>query len=53
MPVTSPRIKVDAVVARGAQVVLHGDSYSEAQAQRAHFSGDVASRSCIRTTIPT
>jgi threonine dehydratase len=32
MPVTSPRIKVDAVVARGAQVVLHGDSYSEAQA---------------------
>src|SRR4029079_6473254 len=32
MPVTSPRIKVDAVAARGAQVVLHGDSYAEAQA---------------------
>src|SRR5213078_353284 len=31
MPVTSPRIKVDAVAARGAQVVLHGDSYAEAQ----------------------
>ncbi len=31
MPVTTPRIKVDAVRARGAQVVLHGDSYSEAQ----------------------
>ena len=32
MPVTSPRIKVDAVAARGARVVLHGDSYSDAQA---------------------
>ena len=32
MPVTSPRIKVDAVAARGAKVVLHGDSYAEAQA---------------------
>jgi threonine dehydratase len=30
MPVTTPRIKVDAVAARGAQVVLHGDSYSDA-----------------------
>jgi threonine dehydratase len=30
MPVTTPRIKVDAVAARGAEVVLHGDSYSEA-----------------------
>ena len=33
MPVTTPRIKVDAVLARGAQVVLHGDSYAEAFAQ--------------------
>ncbi len=32
MPVTTPRIKVDAVAARGAQVVLHGDSYAEAYA---------------------
>ena len=32
MPVTTPRIKVDAVAARGAQVVLQGDSYSEAYA---------------------
>jgi threonine dehydratase len=32
MPVTTPRIKVDAVAARGAQVVLHGDSYSDAHA---------------------
>jgi threonine dehydratase len=33
MPVTAPRIKVDAVAARGAKVVLHGDSYDEAYAQ--------------------
>jgi threonine dehydratase len=33
MPVTTPRIKVDAVAARGAQVVLHGDSYAEAYSQ--------------------
>ena len=33
MPVTTPRIKVDAVLARGAQVVLHGDSYDEAFTQ--------------------
>ena len=33
MPVTTPRIKVDAVLARGAQVVLHGDSYAESFAQ--------------------
>jgi threonine dehydratase len=32
MPVTTPRIKVDAVAARGAEVVLHGDSYSDAYA---------------------
>jgi len=30
MPVTTPQIKVDAVRARGATVVLHGDSYSDA-----------------------
>src|SRR5712671_4899717 len=30
MPVTTPRIKVDAVVGRGAEVVLVGDSYDEA-----------------------
>ena len=30
MPVTTPRIKVDAVARRGAHVVLHGDSYHEA-----------------------
>ena len=30
MPVTTPRIKVAAVAARGAKVTLHGDSYHEA-----------------------
>src|SRR5688572_24187002 len=32
MPVTTPRIKINAVAARGAEVVLHGDSYQEALA---------------------
>src|SRR6185503_13952239 len=30
MPVTTPQIKVDAVRGRGAKVILHGDSYDEA-----------------------
>ncbi|MFI4930784.1 MAG: threonine ammonia-lyase, biosynthetic [Burkholderiales bacterium] len=33
MPVTTPRVKVDAVQALGGEVVLHGDSYSDAHAQ--------------------
>ena len=37
MPVTTPRIKVEAVAARGAQVVLHGDSYSDAYAKAAEL----------------
>ncbi len=32
MPATTPRIKVDAVAARGARVVLHGDAYDDAYA---------------------
>jgi threonine dehydratase len=32
MPVTTPQIKIAAVKRRGARVVLHGDSYDEAQA---------------------
>ena len=32
MPVTTPHIKITAVEARGAKVVLHGDSYSDAYA---------------------
>ena len=34
MPVTTPQVKVDAVMALGGQIVLHGGSYSDA-AQRA------------------
>ncbi len=30
MPVTTPRLKIDAVHALGGEVVLHGDSYSDA-----------------------
>ncbi|MBI5659371.1 MAG: threonine ammonia-lyase, biosynthetic [Nitrosomonadales bacterium] len=30
MPATTPQIKLQAVVSRGAKVVLHGDSYSDA-----------------------
>jgi threonine dehydratase len=37
MPVTTPRIKLNAVAARGAQVVLHGDSYDEAYAHAARL----------------
>jgi threonine dehydratase len=32
MPVTTPQVKVDAVRARGAQVVLYGDTFDEAYA---------------------
>ncbi len=32
MPVTTPQLKIAAVRARGAEVVLHGDSYSDAAA---------------------
>jgi len=33
MPVTTPKIKVDAVRARGGEVVLEGDTYDEAYAE--------------------
>lgn len=39
MPVTTPQIKVQAVQARGAQVLLHGDSYSDAY-ERAVAEGE-------------
>jgi threonine dehydratase len=32
MPVTTPQLKVDAVKARGGEVVLHGDTYDDAYA---------------------
>jgi threonine dehydratase len=30
MPTTAPQLKVDAVAARGAEIILHGESYTEA-----------------------
>ncbi len=38
MPVTTPAIKVDAVRALGAEVVLHGDTYDEAHELARHQS---------------
>ncbi|MDT8389557.1 MAG: threonine ammonia-lyase, biosynthetic [Lentisphaeria bacterium] len=40
MPVTTPAIKVDAVRARGATVMLHGDSYSDAYERARELSGE-------------
>ena len=40
MPVTTPRIKVDAVKSRGARVVLTGDSYDEAYAEARRIARD-------------
>jgi threonine dehydratase len=37
MPVTTPAVKVEAVRARGAEIVLHGDSYSDAQDRALHL----------------
>ncbi len=37
MPITTPLVKVDAVRARGAEVVLHGDSYSDAAVKAAEL----------------
>jgi threonine dehydratase len=39
MPVTTPSIKVDAVRGRGAEVLLHGDSYAEAYAEAKRLEG--------------
>src|SRR5690606_16444631 len=30
MPITTPQLKVDAVASHGAEIVLHGESYSDA-----------------------
>jgi threonine dehydratase len=42
MPVTTPRVKVDAVHALGAEVVLHGDSYSDAHQHALALQGEHA-----------
>ena len=40
MPVTTPSVKIDAVRALGAEVVLHGDSYSDAAAEAMRLKAD-------------
>ncbi len=40
MPATTPRVKVDAVTALGARVVLHGDSYSDAARRASQLERD-------------
>ena len=40
MPVTTPAIKTQAVAARGAEVVLHGDTYDEAYAHSLKLAGE-------------
>lgn len=40
MPVTTPRIKIDAVQRRGAQVILHGDAYDEAYLHAERLAAD-------------
>jgi threonine dehydratase len=40
MPVTTPQIKLQAVEARGASVISHGDSYDEAYAHALKFAAD-------------
>jgi threonine dehydratase len=40
MPVTTPEMKVKAVAARGAEVVLHGDTYDAACAEATRLAGE-------------
>jgi threonine dehydratase len=41
MPVTTPKVKVDAVHALGAEIVLHGDSYSDAHARAVELEAEL------------
>jgi threonine dehydratase len=40
MPVTTPAVKIEAVRARGARVILHGDSYSDAEQHAREIAGE-------------
>ena len=40
MPVTTPKVKIDAVQALGGEVVLHGDSYSDAYGRATQLQKD-------------
>jgi threonine dehydratase len=41
MPVTTPQVKVRSVAARGAEVVMHGDTYDEAFARARELEGEL------------
>jgi threonine dehydratase len=51
MPRTTPEIKISAVRALGGEVLLHGDSYDEAQAHALQLCRNRAGFSFIHTTI--
>lgn len=53
MPVTTPQVKIDAVRALGGEVVLTGDSYSDAAAAATAQQQREGSLSCTRSTTPT
>ena len=54
MPVTTPKLKLDAVRTLGAEVVLHGDSYSDAYRHALELSeACMNTRSSIRSTTRT
>lgn len=40
MPVTTPLVKIEAVKARGGEVILHGDTYDDAYAHACKLSAD-------------
>jgi L-threonine ammonia-lyase (EC 4.3.1.19) len=53
MPSTTPAIKIDAVKARGGEVVLAGESYSDAYAHALELERPKSSPSSIPSTTPT
>ena len=56
MPTTTPQVKIEAVRhfgQRSVEIVLHGDSYSDAYSHaRANWKRKSNSLSCTRSTIP-
>jgi threonine dehydratase len=41
MPVTTPKVKIDAVIALGGEVVLHGDSFTDAFGRAAELEAEL------------
>lgn len=56
MPTTTPQVKIDAVKGWGSdavEVVLHGDSYSDAYTHAVALEKSAAWRLCTRLTTRT